>query len=75
MQESFAKYLFYQLLAEDCFTEGDFTPDELSTADDVLSYDELDVSDDDLTTYAHMYREKCTAEGTEPDFTGFEEYE
>lgn len=75
MSESFASYVYRHILETEGIDEKELTQDEVATAEDALSLDDIDLYDDDLETMAHSYREQCTEQGTTPDFTGYEDYE
>lgn len=74
MSESFASYVYRHLLEEEGISEDDLSEEDVATAEDALSLDELNITDDDLDTMSHNYRQQCVEQGSAVDYTGYEDY-
>lgn len=74
MDSSFAQYVYDHIIGEHEELEDDLTIEDVETAEDALCLDELDLTSDDLDTWASAFRQACESQGIEPDFTGYEDY-
>jgi len=74
VDSSFALYVYEHVIADHEEWDGELTVDDVATAEDALSIDELELTEDDLDTMAGMFRQACESAGIAPDFTGYEGY-